>query len=141
MSKDILHKTWVGSIPNWLRWTLFIPLAVALTLVVSNLMNLLQIAVGQSGNLLLDFIRMAIILAVFIFSASLIAPKGQSKVALILGIFLSACALLLVFGIVLLMATNGGSPGYVNVSGSAIAVALVLIESLACYLAIRKLSQ
>jgi len=140
MTKDILEKSFIASNPNWLRWTLFIPVSLMLTFIAAQLLFIVQLAVGLRDVYFLDFIRTSIVLFIFLFSASLIAPKAQARIALILGGIISLITLLLSIVIIFTILKNG-KMGLINVAGFIAMVLIVLGVSAGTYFVIRKLSR
>ena len=138
MSKDVAQNTLISSLPNWLRWVLFIPLALAVMLLVSYLGTFLMTIVNLDGNFFVDMSRVGFMGIAFILTASAIAPKRQSRVALILGIIGSSFTILLTLLGVILGAINGGLAA-LNIGGVILFVLLVLGGSTVSYLIIRRL--
>lgn len=97
MNRDILRNTIIGYIPNWLRWVLFIPIAGIISLIVLNFTAfIVELADLHTKAVFVSLaFQMAITVPIGIFVASIIAPRTQARVALILGIIAASFALLI----------------------------------------------
>jgi hypothetical protein len=137
---DILRNTPIALLPNWLRWVLFLPLSAALTIVINNLLIFLQIALGFEKSEGVIILRLVIVMLVFIFSAALIAPKAQARIALIIGSVMSGMTLLFIC-LTAIITIAEGSTGALNIPMIILATVLIWGGSLFAYLTIRKLSK
>lgn len=94
--KDFAENTFVKKIPSWIRWILFLPAAVAGSVVLTMLMKLVY-SIGISGGwmFLVDYAQSYFLGLLFVGIGAIIAPSKQFAVGLILMILITILSVLI----------------------------------------------
>lgn len=99
MEKDFAQNTFIAKMPQWIRWVLILPAAAVASILIPIIWALLQrIFMGES---FLDFVYLyaqSFFMGVlFVYVGSIVAPKRQFVVSLIL------LLLITIFGVLMFM--------------------------------------
>lgn len=92
---DIASEHFVGRWPAWLRWILFLPTAIAGSLIASILYNILIVFGGFfygtdiSDGYVFKLTSSAILGGVFVYAGAFIAPRHQFAVSILLLVLLT----------------------------------------------------
>ena len=85
MNEDAMNNTVLANIPNWVRWCVFLPIAAFATYLVSNIIGIITEVIGTRDQGWSGALHMGIVALTFIFSASLIAPRHQKTISIVIG--------------------------------------------------------
>lgn len=106
MKSDLAEGSFLEKWPGWIRWILFLPAAVSVSLIGSTLYKLIISLVTNDPGLIFDLFQSAMLGALFVFIGAATAPKYQFGIA----IFLMIVFTLIIGGTYsLLLATQGSS--------------------------------
>ncbi len=118
LDKDIAKGSFVAKIPNWLRWSIFIPAAIIASLVIPVLIYLFQSS-DSLNNGWVRILQSVAFGAAFVLVGAYIAPKKQLVVAIILMVTIAMITALLVAYTVIL---SNESDWYLLMHGGAILI-------------------
>lgn len=86
--RDIAKDTFIGNLPHWLRWILFLPAAVIQPVIIYVIVITLMSYFNQDDTQIIPFMVElfcdVLLVGSFIMSGTFVAPKGQAKIAVIL---------------------------------------------------------
>lgn len=90
-NKDLAQNTFIANLPDWLRWLIFLPCAIlgpALIVLIQLLFQTWFLDIGENAFYLV-LMRGILYGGGFVYIGSIVAPKYQNIVALLLLVILS----------------------------------------------------
>lgn len=94
---DLAEGTFLKKWPEWVRWAFFIPAAAIFSFIgvaLYRLITAISNVDGYSGSILFEIVSSAILGALFVYIGSLVAPRHQFIVSVVLLIIVTIFAVI-----------------------------------------------